>query len=91
MVSSTMVAQGMLNPLILLMVTITIWKLAINIKYKMLAGLIGIGRSTACKIVNDNARQMVTHLLPKYVKIPQEDRLKEIVKVLNSFWVFCKL
>ena len=58
----------------------TIWKLASNIEYRTLAGMFGIGRSTACEIVNDTAKQIVTHLLPKYVKIPNGDRLKEIVE-----------
>ena len=61
-------------------VAVTIWKLASNIEYRTLAGLFGIGRSTACEIVNETARQIVTHLLPKYVKIPSGDRLKEIVE-----------
>ena len=42
--------------------------------------MFGIGRSTACELVNDTAKLIVTHLLPKYVKIPNGDWLKEIVK-----------
>ena len=61
-------------------VAVIIWKLASNIEYRTLAGMFGIGRSTACEIVNDTAKQIVTHLLPKYVKIPNGDRLREIVE-----------
>ena len=61
-------------------VAVIIWKLDSTIEYRMLAGMFGIGRSTACELVNDTAKLIVTHLLPKYVKIPNGDRLKEIVK-----------
>ena len=61
-------------------IAVTIWKLPSNIEHRMLAGMFGIGWSTACEIVNDTAKQIVTHLLPKYVKIPNGDRLKEIVE-----------
>ena len=60
-------------------VAITIWKLATNIEYRTLSELFGIGRSTVCEIVNDTCQQMVMNLLPKYVKIPKGDRLKEVV------------
>jgi len=60
-------------------VAVTIWKLATNIEYRTLSGLFGIGRSTVCEIVNDTCQQIVLNLLPKYVKIPQGDRLKEVV------------
>ena len=39
-----------------------------------------MGRSTACEIVNDTVKQIVTHLLPKYVKIPNGGWVKEIVE-----------
>ena len=38
--------------------------------------MFGIGKSTACEIVSDSAKLLVTHLLPKYVKIPNGDQLK---------------
>ena len=67
-----------------------IWKLASsNIEYRTLAGIFGIGRSTACQIVNDTAKQIVTHLLPKYVKLPSGDWVKETVE--DFHWNFHKL
>ena len=60
-------------------VAITIWKLATNIEYRTLSELFGIGKSTVCKIVNDTCQQIVINLLPKYVKIPKGERLKEVL------------
>ena len=33
-------------------VAVTLWKLATNVEYRTLTQLMGIGRSTACQIVN---------------------------------------
>ena len=46
-----------------------------------------MGRSTACEIVNDTAKQIVTDLLPKYV----EAGLRKLLKVLSSFLDLHKL
>ena len=58
-------------------VAITIWKLATNIEYRTLSELFRIRKSTVCEIVNDTCQQIVINLLPKYVKIPKGERLKE--------------
>ena len=69
-------------------VAVTIWKLATNVEYRTLSELFGIGKSTVREIVNDTCKQIVMHLLPKYVKIPQGDVLKEIVEGLETCWGF---
>ena len=61
-------------------VAISIWKLSTNIEYRTLSELFGIGRSTVCEIVHDTCQHIVINLLPKYVKIPKGDRLKEVVE-----------
>ena len=61
-------------------VAVNIFKLASNIEYRTFAGMFGIGRSTACEVVNDTAKQIGTHLLPKYVMLPNGDWLKESVE-----------
>ena len=60
-------------------VAITIWKLATYIEYRTLSELCGIGRSSVWEVVNETCHQIVTNLLPKYVKIPVGDRLKEVL------------
>ena len=37
-------------------VAVTLWKLAINVEYRTLAQLMGIGRSTACPKPESHAR-----------------------------------
>ena len=57
-----------------------IWRLASNSEYRTFAEMFGMGRSTACEIVNDTAKQTVTHLIPKYVKFPNGGWIKEILE-----------
>ena len=61
-------------------VAISIWKLSTNIEYRTLSELFGIGRSTVCEIVHDTCQHIVINFLPKYVKLPKDDRLKELVE-----------
>ena len=50
----------------------------------MLAKVLRIGRSRASEIVNDTTKQIVSHLVPKYVRFPNGDRLREIVEGFKS-------
>ena len=61
-------------------IAINIWKLSTNIEYRTLSELFGIGRSTVREIVHDTCQHIVMNLLPKYVKVPKGDRLKELVE-----------
>ena len=45
---------------------VTIWRLATNIKYRTLAELFGLGRSTVGKIVLDTCEAIAQHLLQVY-------------------------
>ena len=60
-------------------VAITIWKFGTGVKYRTISELFGIGRATACVIVNDTCRSILKHLLPHFVCFPVGDRLKEVV------------
>ena len=44
-----------------LCVAVTLWKLATNVEYRTLAQLMGIGRSTACEIVNSVCEAITSH------------------------------
>ena len=48
-------------------VAVTLWKLATNVEYRTLAQLMGIGRSTACEIVNSVCEAITSHLLSRTV------------------------
>ena len=66
----------------------TIWRLATNIEYWMISALFGLGISTICTIVNKACSMISRHLLPKYVRTPQEQKLKEAVDEFKSLWGF---
>ena len=69
-------------------VAIMLWRLATNTEYRTIAALFGVGISTVCSIVHKTAQIVVEFLLPKYVCIPLEDKLKEIVAEFESLWGF---
>ena len=69
-------------------IAVTIWRLAVNIEYRTISALFGIGISTVCTIVCNITCAITQHLLPLYVQIPSQERLREIVqefKTLSGF------
>ena len=62
--------------------------MATNVEYRTLSALFGLGRSTVSKIVVETSHAIATHLLLQYVRIPQGDRLKEIIDGFETFWGF---
>ena len=64
-------------------VMIALWRLATNIEYRSLGRMFGIGTSTACEITMDFVEAVVRHLMPIYVRIPQ-DQLR-MVHVIDGF------
>ena len=69
-------------------VAVTVWKLATNIEYRTIAALFGLGRSTVGEIVLDTCCAIVRHLLPRYVHVPRNEKLREIVNGFQSRWEF---
>ena len=63
---------------------VTIWRLATNIEYRTISALFGIGISTVCEIVHRTCHAMTEHMLPKYVKMPSEERMKEIIEEFET-------
>ena len=61
-------------------VAVTVWRLATNIKYRTIAALFGFGRSTVCEVVIDTCKVISHHLMPKYVRVPNNEGVQEIVK-----------
>ena len=60
-------------------VAVTIWRLATNVEYRTIAQLFGLGRSTVGEIVLETCEVIAEQLLPKYVHVPSDNRLREIV------------
>ena len=67
---------------------VTLWRLATNIEYRTIAALFGLGISTVCTIVNRTCHVIATHLYPRYVRLPNEDELKEIIREFENLWGF---
>ena len=67
---------------------VTIWRLATNIEYRTISALFGLGISTMCEIVHRTCQVFSEHLLPRHVKIPTKDRLREIVQQFEVLWGF---
>ena len=66
---------------------ITLWRLATNVEYRTIASLFGVGRSTVCTVVLDTCRALKT-LLPRYVFMPKDDHLRDIIHGFNAVWGF---
>ena len=69
-------------------VAITIWRLGTNIEYRTIAAPFGLGRSTACEIVLDTCEVIARHLMHKYVRVPQNESLREIIDGFQCRWGF---
>ena len=69
-------------------VAVTVWRLATNVEYRTIAELFGLGRSTVGEIVLETCEVIAKQLLPKYVRVPNHDRLREIVDGFCLRWGF---
>ena len=54
---------------------ITLWRLATNVEYRTIAGLFGVGLSTACMIVLDTCRALIA-IFRNQISIPDGQRLE---------------
>ena len=69
-------------------VVVTIWKLATNVEYQTLLALFGLGRCTVCVIVVETCNAITKHLFPWYVSFPMGERLRDIVRMIETCWGF---
>ncbi|CAM1291534.1 Uncharacterised protein r2_g67 [Pycnogonum litorale] len=60
-------------------IAITLWRLGTNAEYRTIGHLFGLGKSTCVQIVNEVTKVMKTNLLQKYIKMPKEDRLLQVI------------
>ena len=63
-------------------VAVTLWVLA----YRSVGHMFGLARCTVCRIVHDTCRAIVKVLLPKYVRFPVGDGLKNTVQHFLDKW-----
>ena len=65
-------------------VAVAIWRLATNVEYRTISEL--LGKATACVIVNDTCQAFVKYLMPRFVTMPQGDRLKDVIRGFEARW-----
>ena len=71
---------------ILQRVAVTFWCLATPIKYRTIAHLLRIARSTVSKIVHETCRSVVDVLLKEYIKFPTGNCLTSVVDEFKTKW-----
>ena len=69
-------------------VAVTLYKLATNVEYRTLSHLFGLGKSTVCTIVIETCQVIASQLLTKYVTIPKDNKLEEVVQGFEALWGF---
>ena len=67
-------------------VAITLWILATPCEYRSVAHLFGLARCTVCCVVKETCRAIVMRLLPKYIRFPVGDKLKETAQGFYDRW-----
>ena len=66
--------------------SVTLWRLATNAEYRTIASLFGLGISTVGNIVLETCQAIAKFLLPRYVKFPSPQMLKEIITGFEVLW-----
>ena len=69
-------------------VAITLWQLGTNDSYRTFRHLFGVSRSSVCYIVKEVCQAIVSKLLLIYIRIPEGDALKEVVRQFQSKYNF---
>ena len=67
---------------------VTIWRLTTNVEYWTISALFGIGISTVCETIHKTCQVVTQHLLPKYVRVPPEERLMDVIDDFENLWGF---
>lgn len=69
-------------------VVIALYHLASSANYETVANLFGVSREAVCDIVKDITEAIVDHLLPDISKIPEGQRLENVVNGFEERWGF---
>ena len=69
-------------------VAVALWRLATNSEHRTIGHLFGISRSSVCLIVQEVCQLIMDILMPKHIKKPEGNQLKEIVEVFERKWGF---
>ena len=69
-------------------IAVSLWRLATNADYRTIGHLFGISKASVCIIVNEFCSAVANNLAAKYIKIPNGNNLKAIVKEFRTRWGF---
>uniref|UniRef100_A0A673GDD1 DDE Tnp4 domain-containing protein n=1 Tax=Sinocyclocheilus rhinocerous TaxID=307959 RepID=A0A673GDD1_9TELE len=69
-------------------VAVALWRLSTNTEYRTISHLFGIGISTVCIITREVVHAIVQVLMPKFIKVPQGNVLRDIVNGFRDKWGF---
>lgn len=69
-------------------VALTLWLLATNADYRTIGHLFGVSKSTVCVVTKEVCTAIVHVLLPKYIKFPVGEGMKEVVDGFKHKWGF---
>ena len=65
---------------------VTQWLLGTTAEYRTVAHFFGIAHSTVSEIVQDTPAAIVQHLLPIYIKFPENSNLQKVVNGFYTKW-----
>ena len=65
-------------------VALTLWFLSTNADYRTIGHLFGVSKSTVCIVTKEVCAAIVDKLLPKYIRIPGDEGLREVVDGFKS-------
>ena len=71
-----------------LRLAVTLWVLATGSGYRSVAHLFGIANSTCCEIFKETCGVIVMVLLPRYIRMPNNERLDEIIEGFETKFGF---
>ena len=69
-------------------IALTLWQLATTTDYRTIGHYFGVSRTAVCFIVKDVCSAIVEVLLPRYMKVPTGDSLKEVIHGFEHKWGF---
>uniref|UniRef100_A0A3Q3FP78 DDE Tnp4 domain-containing protein n=1 Tax=Kryptolebias marmoratus TaxID=37003 RepID=A0A3Q3FP78_KRYMA len=67
-------------------VAIALWKLATGSEYRSVGHLFGVSIKTVCSCVQEFCAAAKTVLVPEQIRLPDEDRFREIAMYIKNRW-----
>ena len=69
-------------------VALTLWFISTNTDYRTIGQLFGVFKSIVCIVTKEVCAAIVDKLLPKYIRIPRDEGLREVVDGFKCKWGF---